>query len=254
MFFLLSKILGFLFSPFIWVCGLCLFAILTKKPKRRKKLLISAVVAFFIFSNGFIYNEAIRLWEEKPGNIEKFYKTYDYGIVLGGMLSYDDEYQIVNFNGATNRLTATILLYKAGKIKKIIISGGSGSIAEPEHRESVYIRDFLQKIGIPAEDILIEENSRNTRENAVNTYKLIKSQTLQGQCLLITSAMHVKRAKACFQKAGFNLEVFAAGRMGSKRTFWPDRLLIPDLAVFSAWRELFHELFGYWVYKFLGYL
>ena len=58
-------------------------------------------------------------------------------------------------------------------IKKIVFTGGSGSILHQDMKEGKYAEQFLLNLGIPSADILIESESNNTRENAVFTQKLL---------------------------------------------------------------------------------
>ena len=90
MFFILSKILLFLFSPIVWVLTFLIWALLTKRPKRRRNLILTSALLLFIFSNSFLLDEVMRAWEMPPSKIEKSGKVYDYAIVLGGVLTYYD--------------------------------------------------------------------------------------------------------------------------------------------------------------------
>ena len=51
-------------------------------------------------------------------------------------------------------------------------------------------------------DILIENDSRNTYENAVNSAKMLNTSYPNGRLLLVTSAFHMRRSLACFRKTG----------------------------------------------------
>src|ERR1051325_134813 len=127
MFFFLSKILAFLITPVFWVFSLLVYAIFSKNEKRKRRSLIWAVVIFYFFSNGFILEEVNRLWEV-PATSYQDLKTYDAGIVLGGMLDYDVSLNRIQFQKGVDRLLQAVELYKRGNIKKIFFVGGSGSI------------------------------------------------------------------------------------------------------------------------------
>src|ERR1051326_3616429 len=202
MFFFISKILSFLISPFTWIFALLAFGLLTKNIKRKKRSLITSLVLFYFFSNGFLLEEVSRLWEI-PGTPYKELKTYDAGIVLGGMLEYDMKLDRIQFERGADRLFQAVELYKTGVIKKILFSGGSGSIEFPYMKEGMFVRRFLLTLGIPDKDIWIEGESRNTRENALFSKELIdKKNFSSGKFLLITSGYHMRRSLACFRKVG----------------------------------------------------
>ena len=83
----------------------------------------------------------------------------------------------------------------------ILLSGGSGYMFGQEPSEAIEIEQYLIRMGVPKNCILTEHQSRNTYENAVYSKKLIE-QTFESapSILLITSAFHMPRTKACFEK------------------------------------------------------
>ena len=73
--------------------------------------------------------------------------------------------------------------------------------------ESVVLADLLTGLGIPEEDIILEQKSRTTRENAIQTREILARLGFYTP-VLITSASHMKRAVLAFHQAG--LEVIPA--------------------------------------------
>lgn len=254
MFFYVSKIIGFLFTPIIWVFSLLVYALVTKNTPRRKKLLIWGVAVFYFFSNSFILEEFSRAWEVPAVHYEEL-KVYDAGIVLGGILSYDEQFDRIQFYRSSDRLFQAVELYKKGFIKKIFFVGGSGSIEFADLKEGRFVKRYLLTLGIPEEDILIENESKNTRENAVNAKDvLIKNNMSSGKFLLITSGLHMRRALGCFKVMGLDVMPYSVDRNGGPlRRFTPDHLLIPDVDTFMWWDAVIHEWIGMAVYKMRGY-
>ena len=116
MFFILSKILQFVISPIVWLFCLLIWSLLTKKPKRRRNLLLTSVLLLYLFSNAFILDEVMRVWEMPQSKIENNNKVYDYAIVLGGLTTYyDKKIDQIGFNRSVDRLMQAIKLYKTGK-------------------------------------------------------------------------------------------------------------------------------------------
>ena len=254
MFFFISKIIAFLFTPIIWVFALLLLALFSADPKRKKRRLIWAAGLFYFFSNSFILNEVARLWEVPATHYSEL-KQYEAGIVLGGMLSYDQAYDRIQFHRGADRLFQAIELYKRGAIKKIFFVGGSGSVEFADSKEGTYVKRYLAEIGIPAADIWIESESRNTRENALFAKEFLNKNTVGGgKFLLITSAHHMHRALACFRVAGIDVEPYSVDRTaGPTRRFTLDHLFIPDVTAFGWWDAYIHEWIGMLVYKIQGY-
>ena len=83
----------------------------------------------------------------------------------------------------------------------IILSGGNVFKQKNVESESYYSRKILIELGIPVDVILIEGNSRNTRENALGTLKILNKNDIE-RILLVTSSFHMPRALATFRKLG----------------------------------------------------
>ncbi|HEX8516976.1 MAG TPA: YdcF family protein [Bacteroidia bacterium] len=252
MFFIFSKILAFLITPLVWLLVLLGWAVFTKDPGRKKKLVRYTFILTLFFSNAFIFDEAVRAWE-LPATPYEEVKKYEYGIVLGGMSSYDPTLQRAQFYRGVDRLIQTVELYRRGNIKKIIFTGGSGSIEHPDMKEGNYVNRYMLYMGIPKEDFLVESESQNTRENATLTRKLIDEKKIDGKMLLITSAFHMRRSIGCFEKAGIDIDSYTTDRYAGPRKFEFDHLFIPNLSAMEDWNNLIHEVVGYITYKIFGY-
>ncbi|MBT3611852.1 MAG: YdcF family protein [Flavobacteriales bacterium] len=246
MFFIISKIFTFLSQPIIWIFILLIIALLYKS--KRRKILIISISLFYFFTNEFLTDQAARAWEASPKSISSLTHNYKYGIVLGGYSFYNKAIQHIDFNNNGDRLISAIELYKLGKIDKIIISGGNGKLINNGMKESEWSKSFLINMGIETKDILLENSSRNTMENAQNTAILIKSDISQ-KLLLITSANHMKRAKFCFNKNNFNIDCYPTDCTNSEITLSIDYLFIPNIDALEKWQDLIHEWIGYIVYK-----
>ena len=254
MFFILSKILAFLIKPIIWVFLLLLWGLLTKKSIRKKKILWATVIVFYFFSNAFITDEFVRFYEERNQTYSELTETYDVVIVLGGFSNYDEAQELVQFHSSTDRLMAGIKLYKTGKVKKIMIVSGSGQIMRPDEKEAAYINDYLLEIGIPKKDIIIESESKNTRENAVNSAEILNKKYANGNYILVTSATHMPRAKRCFKKIGLTTTPFSVDQQAGPRKYLIDHLFLPNIDSFKRWEILIKEWAGFTAYKFAGYI
>jgi uncharacterized SAM-binding protein YcdF (DUF218 family) len=255
MFFIISKILNFLNYPLTWVVIILLSGIIFRKRFQRKAL-IAAFAILLVFSNQFIFAIAMRLWE-KPARHTNEMPTYDVGIVLGGMSSYDPNYDRIQAYRGIDRLLQALELYHKGIIKKIFISGGSGSLIFPDMLEGVYLKNYLITIGVPEEDVLSENQSKNTRENAIYTKKALTEANLEDKkLLLITSGYHVKRAQACFSKEGLITDYYSVDRITGDGPIRKDLdfLLIPSSETLFLWSALLHEWIGVVAYKIMGYI
>jgi uncharacterized SAM-binding protein YcdF (DUF218 family) len=83
--------------------------------------------------------------------------------------------------------------------KPIIISGGHVNPFTPALDENKIARDFLIRWGVPKNDVIGEEKSRDTFENALESQKILKKHGWT-RYLLVTSAMHMPRSMLVFSE------------------------------------------------------
>lgn len=246
--------MAFLLSPLTWIIILLVSGLFFKNAKRKKRVYISAVVFSIFFTNPAIVDELLRCWEE-PFTVNDKNITYEAGIVLGGgMVTIDNDYDRLIFRDNTDRFLQALHLYKNGQLNKIILSGGSGSLVFKEFLEASLIKRYLVEIGVPDSAILIDSTSDNTYQNAVNCAEIIKTQCTEGHYLLITSALHMKRAKACFDKQGLCVSTFPTNKFVGPRRTDIGYYLIPDTEALIRWEKFIHEVLGYLIYTIMGYI
>jgi hypothetical protein len=256
MFFVLSKILDLLISPIIWIigCFLIAFILRNKKATISKKLFIAGVMAVLFFTNPFIVNWVMHQWEVSAYSSDEIKSPYEVGIVLGGSTRYyDNVSKRMVFSSSADRLIQAIDLYHQGKIKKVFLSGGSGFVNFQEWKESEKLYPLLVSCGVKPEDIWMENISRNTYENAIETAKVLKQKGVTTKCLLITSAFHMRRSIACCNKANLNVAAYSVDVRSGGDIYTIDRLIQPDAESLVAWDLLTHEWVGYVMYKIMGY-
>ena len=253
MFFILSKLVTTLLMPLSVVVVLFFLSFIFKKKK--KPLQIASVVLFFLYSNPFLAGLAMQWWEVPPVKIEQLDENYPVGVVLCGvtnpLMEPDDR---VHFQKGADRIVHTVQLYKMGKIKKILISGGSGFLLHPEESESQDLYKFAVMSGVKKKDIILENESRNTHENAHYSKKTLEENRISGKVLLITSAFHMRRAAACFKKEKVDIEIFSTDMYSSQPDYTPDNLIIPNVGAIGTWTILTKEWLGIAAYKVAGYI
>jgi uncharacterized SAM-binding protein YcdF (DUF218 family) len=252
MFFILSKVLIYILMPIIWIIAILLYALFTKNQKIRKKSIIICLLMLLFFGNGIIANEAMILWEKAPVPIASL-ATYDTAIVLTGIADQRKTNDRVYFSQGADRVLHTVQLYKAGKVKKILITGGSGQLIGEKLPEADLLKSVFLYCGVNGTDIIIENKSRNTRESALLTRKLVDRLGIKGNFLLVTSAFHMRRAQGCFTKAGIKTDIFPVDYYSWKWKPLSPLDIIPSEGPLSAWSILLHEITGYVVYKLMGY-
>lgn len=169
MFFVLSKTIFYLLMPVAWITGLLLYSLLTKKFPRKKRALKAAVFLLLFFTNGLAANEAMRRWEVPPVPLATL-PPHDVAVVLTGVTDMERQPRDrVYFSRGADRILHPLQLYKLGKVRRILISGGSGRLVGRRENESEAdeLAAILKLAGVPDSAIVLETQSRNTRENAV---------------------------------------------------------------------------------------
>lgn len=247
MFFILSKLLYFLLIPFNWILILLICIYFTKSPKYKRSLTILTILIGLLFSNPWLYKTATKAWQSEFKEIEAD-KQYETGILLTGMIQFDTKDQGF-FGSSSDRFIQTATLYHTGKIKQIIVTGGSGSLLYSSPAEANFLKDKFIKNGIPESAIIAEPLSRNTYENAIFTKKILDSLQLKEPCLLITSALHMRRSESVFRKAGIVFDSYPSDFKVVDTYFSLDDTLIPDAKLLKDWSHLLKEIIGLWVYQ-----
>ena len=107
-------------------------------------------------------------------------------------------------DGATaNRLLYAVKLYREGKSRVIILSGGQLPWTRQLPPLSASMAEVIQIMGVPPSAMIQEAGSANTYENAANVKGILKARKFR-QVLLVTSAIHMPRALALFKHQGID--------------------------------------------------
>lgn len=124
-------------------------------------------------------------------------------IVLGGAID-----EIISttrgqpsLNESAERITAAVALARRYPQAKLVYSGGSAALIHHEAKEAQFARQLWRDLGVPDERMIIEDQSRNTYEDALFTQKIIPVDA-GGTWILITSAFHMPRAIGVFRALG----------------------------------------------------
>ena len=254
MFFLLSKLLDFALLPAVWLVVVLLGALLARRGGRaQRRWLWVAAGLVLLGTNNALVNEALLAWEKPPVPLRTVAPA-GAAVLLTGITNIEKSpHDRVYLQQGADRLTNALWLYRSGRARRIVISGGSGAVLHQAHTEAADLAVLLRLAGVPRQDILVEARSRNTRENALFTKQLLARHPEITSLVLVTSAFHQRRALGCFAKAGLHPQPFPADFRTTDRRWTPDYWLVPNIDALSRWSLLLHEVAGYAVYKAAGY-
>lgn len=235
-------------DPGHWVLVAVALWFIVRKPVFRKRLVWTTLVVLFLLTNGWLYKTVMRWWQVPPQSLSQPYQS---GILLAG-ISSESYHGVGVFGPAADRFIQTVKLYHNGQIKRILITGGDGSLLQRGFKEAIFLKAEMVASGVQDSVIVVEPNSRNTYENAVYSKRLLDSLGWKGPYVLISSAMHLRRAKGLFEKQGMEVVLYPSNyeKVG-KYTEWTD-YCIPDFGLLSKWNLLIKEMVGTFVNRLTG--
>jgi uncharacterized SAM-binding protein YcdF (DUF218 family) len=250
--FYLSKILNFFTSPQYILFLIILTQLFIIFFLESKKLVIFFSKLFLIL---FLFFGYIPLSNFLLSKIEDYIQPSKYPmqelkgvIVLGGSLEKgleSKERNQVFLNSSAERLTKTLEIYKKNPRILILFSGFSNEIKPQGWSESDMAKKFFLDHGVRTDNLIFENQSRNTFENIRYSKDIIAN--YKGTWGLITSANHMPRSFFAFKKQGLILEPISVDyRTGTSRMFWINFDISSSLI---NWNIIFHELIGIAYYK-----
>ncbi len=255
--FLLGKLLGLLTQPLNWV-ALCLLLgllVLGRKPRLGRGLLATALVALLLIGWQPLPDGGLRALESRYAELAPDADLSGYAgvILLGGAMGTGYVAQahrqpIVN-DSAERMVAAAAILLRYPKMP-MVFTGGEGTFFGTGLTEAERAQVFFNNLNIANDQVRYESASRTTYENAILTAQMPGVQKAR-PWLLLTSAWHMPRAMATFEKAGWNVTPYPVDFRTGSSTPWTEY----DLARGAErWDLLLHELVGYFSYCLAGRL
>lgn len=206
MFFLLSKVIFFIIRPsnfLLILLGVGVFFLFGKRQKMGRGLVLLSFMGFFAFGLGPLGNILMQPLEDRFQTPEKVGQI-DGIIVLGGAIDtvVTNTRPLTSINTAAERVTVVAQLAREHPKAKVIHSGGEGLLLGSGTSEAEGVLPLFLSFGIERERIVLEDQARNTWENATLTKEQLEP--TEGQrWLLVTSAYHMPRSVGVFEAAGW---------------------------------------------------
>lgn len=174
-------------------------------------------------------------------------------VTLGGSVSPPRPPRVYpDLNGAADRVWHAARLFHANKASVIIASGGTMPWKDQAFREAPAMKQVLVSLGVPEDSIVVESRSANTYENATHTADVAAEMSLD-RILLVTSALHMRRALATFRQAGIDaIPVATDYRAVQGEGSVLD--LFPSAEALSRTNTAIREYVGYAVYDLRGWI
>jgi uncharacterized SAM-binding protein YcdF (DUF218 family) len=250
--FYLSKIVNFFTNPLHILFLIILIQLFIIFFIESKKLVIFFSKLFLIF---FLFFGYVPLSNFLLSKIEDYIQPSKYPIqqltgvvVLGGSFEKgleSKERNQVFLNSSAERLTKALEIYKKNPRTLILFSGLSNEIKPQGWSEFDMAKKFFLDQGVRIDNLIFENQSRNTFENIKYSKDIIAN--YKGTWGLITSANHMPRSFFAFKKQGLILEPINVDyKTGTSRMFWINFDI--SLGLYN-WNIIFHELIGIAYYK-----
>lgn len=253
----LGKLLAKLILPLSAALGLLALALLALALGRRRVAGAALATAFF----GLWLASMPALAERLAAGLENVHPTLrlseiapaDAILVLGGATKPAlPPREVPELVEAADRITHAARLFHAGKAPLIVVSSGRLPWQGDIPPEAEGIGQLLETLGVPASAIVLEEASANTYENCVNSKPLLDARGAR-DVLLVTSALHMRRAYATCRSAGLAVrpaptDFWVAGDDAQNLDFVPD----PEALMLT--HLVLRERLGYFVYERRGWI
>jgi len=264
MFVYLSKLLPLLVYPLGFSCILLILVLALKKHRMlRQGLLIGTLLLLCLASNRWVSFALARSleWQNLPS--ETLPQAEVIVILGGGTESADPPRPMTEVNSAGDRVLYAAKLYKDGAAPLILASGGNLEFSSARgNTPAEEIADLLALTGIPENAVWLQDKSQNTYEDALFSAEMLKEKEVTA-VILVTSAMHMPRAKALFEKQGVTVIPapvdFTVTEKNWQSVFKPsfgEALIyfLPNTSSLGLTTNVLKEYFGFVVYSLRGWL
>jgi uncharacterized SAM-binding protein YcdF (DUF218 family) len=214
--FALSKIFWMMVHPVSLLLWLMLLGVYFRRRRPVLSTLLLGVVTLFLAS---LILSPIAYWVLTP--LEQRFAAnpkpakVDGIIILGGAIRAGNSirHQQPAVNESAERIIVGALLAKQYPQAKIVFSGGSGDLRHQSLREADAAGPLLISLGVEPSRLILERDSRNTWENALDSKALVHP--APGETwLLLTSAWHMPRSVGIFRKVGWPVVPYPVDYLG----------------------------------------
>lgn len=249
------NLISYLLHPYVFFLlflGLATARLWIKHPELRRRLLVLVVplLSLVVLSIPAVSYLAVGSLEWQYEPLYDRPKEVEAIVVLeGGGLPPDRGRKQAELAPASLfRTIHAARLYHQGNPCLILVTGGNTDPDIPGPPFVELMAELLRELGVRADDLLVERNSRSTYENAIESRKMLKERGIN-HIVLVTDAIHLPRAVRCFRKQGFQVVPSGCNYRATEFKYSTYQVL-PAMAGISSSEGAAHEWIGllwYWV-------
>lgn len=257
------KTAKYLLYPLSWItaAGLCtlLVASLPVTPRRTtwvRRFAFCTILLLLLTATPILSTIYISLLEARyPPFIATNGAKFDAVVVLAGGVFQKGSLRPADepFEDSRHRTACGAELWLKGLAPKLLLTGGDATVLRTGPAESREMKRWALRLGVPESVIELEEKSRTTHENAVQTKAILGPSHI----LLVTAAYHLPRAVGLFEKQGFTVTPVACGYESKHhpQQAWEQKTLfdfIPTVRALLLSTQTIDEVAGILVYWLTG--
>jgi len=248
-----SAIFNALISPLgtcllFGLVGLLLISVSSARSVRRVGLVLStAGLLWLLVWSTPVASHSIRAWlERQPAHrlVDDVPAAPAIVVLGGGVVGASPPWRNhPDMRAAADRVWHAARLFHAGKAPMVLVTGGYMRTGSQSEADAMQV--LLQDLGVPATAIVQKNRSHNTLTNAQYTAQMLSERGIDS-AILVTSALHMPRARKHFEATELNIVAAAADfEVANIYTDWQD--LLPDTRSLDGSTRAFKELAGYWL-------
>ncbi len=248
--FLLKKLIAPFFSPLPFCLGLCFLGLFLlwrgKRPTAGKVLITIGLVLLTAFSYtpvSRVINAPLtgryEVFSDRPNEASENGKKWKYVVVLGGGHNSHPSIPVPGrvYGDPLIRLLEGIRIHRLNPESKLVLSGGGAYDPVPEAEGMADVARFL---GVNPDALILEKESMDTKDQA----RILKDLMGDHPFVLVTSATHLPRSMALFEKMGMTPIPGPAGpTWQAKKPLTPTDFFPNSNALDNASRAI-HEYVG----------
>ena len=231
--------------------------------KTSRTLTIAAVALLWLSSTTGVSNLLARSLEWRYLPPDEIPAADAIVLLGGGTESAAYPRSTVEINGAGDRVLYAAKLFFESRSPRILLSGGEISwLNDGTSTPAQDMASLLIQLGVPESALILENESQNTYENALKAWEILSEMEINN-ILLVTSAMHMPRAVALFEKQGFivtpvpvDYSVTENESVENTSGSWINRVLdiVPSASSLALTTNALKEYLGMLIYTLQGWM
>lgn len=226
---------------------LAIFLVVTWRwlPRSLRFVALVPIITCVLLATPIVANSLVHWVESRISATKCVSPLPDTIVVLGGGSQRDaanDQDVMALAEMSLRRLIVAADLQRENPESTLVISGG---IARYDMPESVLMGALAERLGVPRANLLLEQASRTTWQNAQFVAAL--QPAIPRRIRLVTSDIHLPRAVFAFEQAGFDVCAIGAGSLYAARDDWA--YFLPSTTALAKSDAVLHELLGDVAYR-----